>query len=311
MSDPTLRQPTIRQDVSESAMTVEQAYQHCMRLARDHYENFPTASLLIRRDLRPAIAAIYAFARAADDMADEGDDDVGKRLKQLDAWEVLLERCEKGKVDHPVFMALGDAIREYRLPVSCLHDLLTAFRMDVSIHAYATVDELMFYCRHSANPVGRLVLALHGVAHPAALDASDAVCTALQLTNFWQDFSRDIPNGRCYLPEEWLKSANIGSADLLEKDVSKQIYLPLMEAIEYTDTLFAKGRKLIPFLPFRLKLQIAATLRGGRKILREVQHSHDPLHQRPALQKRTWFALAPFVLADALSPPYRKPVKSA
>jgi len=302
MSDPILCQDKVEPETS-----VEQAYQHCMQLAGDHYENFPTASLLIRRDLRPAIAAIYAFARAADDMADEGGDDADKRLKQLDAWEVLLERCEQGSINHPVFMALGDAIRTYKLPVSCLHDLLTAFRMDVSIHAYATVDELLFYCRHSANPVGRLVLALHGISHPAALGASDAICTALQLTNFWQDFSRDIPSGRCYLPEEWLESADMNSTDLLEKDVSDQIHPALSQAIEYTDALFTKGYELLPFLPFRLKLQIAATLRGGRKILREVQRSHDPLHQRPALHKRTWLALAPLVLADALSPPYRHP----
>jgi len=305
MFDPTSRQET------GSAMTVEQAYQHCMHLARDHYENFPTASLLIRRKLRPAVAAIYAFARAADDMADEGDDDANKRLKQLDAWEVLLERCEYETVKHPVFMALGDAIHAYKLPSSCLHDLLTAFRMDVSIHAYATIDELLFYCRHSANPVGRLMLALHGITHPLAMSASDAICTALQLTNFWQDFSRDIPNGRCYLPEEWLKSAGLNSADLLEKDVSDQVRPALSRAIEYTDGLFAKGHELLPFLPFRLKLQIAATLRGGRKILRGVQHSHDPLHQRPVLQKYTWLLLAPLVLADVLSPPYRRPVEPA
>ena len=303
--------PTPRQSASESTLSVEQAYQHCMQLARDHYENFPTASLLIRRDLRPAVAAIYAFARAADDMADEGDDAPDKRLKQLDAWEVLLERCEKENVDHPVFMALGDAIRKYKLPVSCLHDLLTAFRMDVSIHAYATVDELLFYCRHSANPVGRLVLALHDIAHPTALGASDAICTALQLTNFWQDFSRDIPNGRCYLPEEWLKSAGISSGDMLERDVSEQIQPALMQATRYTGELFEQGRALLPFLPLRLKLQIAATLRGGLRILRAVQRSHDPLHQRPSLQKSTWLTLAPLVLADALSPPYRRPDESA
>jgi len=302
--------PISHQDKTEPAMTVEQAYRHCMHLARNHYENFPTASLFIRRDLRPAVAAIYAFARAADDMADEGDDAADKRLKQLDAWEVLLERCEHETVNHPVFMALGDAIHTYSLPASCLHDLLTAFRMDVSIHAYATIDELLFYCRHSANPVGRLILALHGISHPIALSASDAICTALQLTNFWQDFSRDIPSGRCYLPEEWLKSANLGSEDLLEKDVSEHIAPVLAQAIEYTDMLFTKGNALMPFLPFRLKLQIAATLRGGRKILREVQHSHDPLHQRPALQKHTWLFLAPLVLADALSPPYRGAVES-
>lgn len=291
-------------------MEVEQAYQHCLQLAQDHYENFPTASRLIRRDLRPSVAAIYAFARTADDMADEGNDAPDKRLKQLDAWEVLLDRCEQGSVEHPIFTALGDTIRKYKLPVSCLHDLLTAFRMDVTIHAYATVDELLFYCRHSANPVGRLILALHGISHPTALTASDAICTALQLANFWQDFSRDIPNGRCYLPEEWLELSGISSVDVLGKDMSDQIQPVLLQAIEYTDALFTKGRELLPFLPFRLKLQIAATLHGGRRILREVQHSHDPLHQRPALKKSSWIALAPRILVDAISPPYQHTLES-
>jgi len=292
-------------------MAVEQAYRHCLQLAQDHYENFPTATRLIRRDLCPAVAAIYAFARTADDMADEGNDAPDKRLKQLDAWEILLDRCEQGNVDHPVFTALADTIHRHKIPVSCLHDLLTAFRMDVTIHAYATMDELLFYCRHSANPVGRLMLALHGVAHPAALGASDAICTALQLTNFWQDFSRDIPNGRCYLPEEWLKATHLSSTDVLNNDVSEQIQPALAQAITYTDELFNKGRMLLPFLPFRLKLQIAATLHGGRSILRAVQRSPDPLHQRPALRTGTWVALAPRILADTLWPPYRRTVKSA
>jgi len=253
----------LKQGASGQSITIETAYQHCVELARNHYENFPTASLLIRRDLRPAVAAIYAFARCADDLADEGSAAADKRLKQLDAWDVLLERCTRETVQHPVFMALGDSIKKYSLPVSCLHDLLTAFRMDVSIHAYATLDELLFYCRHSANPVGRLVLALHGISHPVAQGASDAICTALQLTNFWQDLSRDLPHGRCYLPEKWLAETGLNSAMLLQDepggDVSEQLGPVLEHAVDYTATLFTKGRALFPYLPFRLKLQIAAT----------------------------------------------------
>jgi len=288
------------------AAHVQKSYQHCMALARNHYENFPTASHLIRAELRPAVAAIYAFARTADDMADEGNEATDKRLKQLDAWETLLERCVQTEVDHPVFLALGDAIRRHDLPVSCLHDLLTAFRMDVSIHAYASLDELMFYCRHSANPVGRLMLALHGVRDPAAQAASDAICTALQLTNFWQDLSRDIPNGRCYLPDEWLADAGLGHRDLLNEEPSRDLSIRLQPvlkcAVGYTTKLMQQGRALPVYLPFRLRLQITATMRGGNAILRKLG-GMDPLNVRPKLGIGAWLGIGPGALFDALLPP--------
>ncbi len=288
------------------AKHVQKSYQHCMALARDHYENFPTASRLIRADLRPAVAAIYAFARTADDMADEGNEAADKRLKQLDAWETLLERCAQTEVDHPVFLALGDAIRRHNLPVSCLHDLLTAFRMDVSIHAYASLNELLFYCRHSANPVGRLMLALHGVRETQALNASDAICTALQLINFWQDLSRDIPNGRCYLPDEWLADAGLSHRDLLHEEPSEDLSIrlqPVLEhAIAYSSELIRQGQVLPAFLPFRLRLQITATMRGGQAVLRKLG-SMDPLHVRPKLGPVAWLGIAPAALFDALLPP--------
>jgi len=285
---------------------VQKSYQHCLALARDHYENFPTASYLIRAGLRPAVAAIYAFARTADDMADEGVESAGKRLKQLDAWETLLERCAQTEVDHPVFLALGDAIRRHDLPVSCLHDLLTAFRMDVSIHAYASLDELIFYCRHSANPVGRLMLALHKVQAPEAQAASDAICTALQLTNFWQDLSRDIPNGRCYLPDEWLAEAGLSHRDMLQnvlpEDMSLRLQPVLRRAIDYTAALMQQGRALPAHLPFRLRVQITATMRGGNAILRKLGKT-DPLHVRAKLGTSSWLLIGPGALFDALLPP--------
>ncbi len=289
--------------MSEQSRDLKQAYQHCLKLARRHYENFPTASILIRRDLRPAVAAIYAFARQADDIADEGDNPEEKRLKQLDAWEALLERCQHGYLDHPVFLALGDAIERHELPVSSLHDLITAFRMDVSIHSYATQGELMFYCRHSANPVGRLMLALHNINNSEAMAGSDAICTALQLANFWQDLSRDIPKGRCYLPNEWLQSAGLSSSELQHGEVSSEMFRPALDkAIAYTDKLFTDGYKILKHLPFRLRLQIAATLHGGRAILNKVAESGDPLHTRPVLDKGQWLSMTMPILRDALCP---------
>jgi len=269
-------------------MTTSEAYRYCLGIATSHYENFPTASKLIGRKLRPAVAAIYAFARAADDMADEGDAPAAKRLKQIDAWELLLERTGNDeRVDHPVFIALGDAIKQFDLPVEALHNLLIAFRMDVSIHSYATVDELKFYCRHSANPVGRLMLALHGIRGTEAEHYSDAICTALQLTNFWQDLKIDIPRGRCYLAEEWLNKANLTSSEVLEGGITSERLRPALNfAIAETERLFAEGFKLLPLLPFRFRLQIAATLYGGMAILNATKAEIDPVNVRPKLEKR-------------------------
>lgn len=284
-------------------LTVAAAYQHCTRIAQRHYENFPTASRLIRSDLRPAVAAIYAFARAADDMADEGHAAPEKRIKQLEAWAELLDRCVDNELDHPVFLALGDAIRRFHLPVDALHDLLTAFRMDCTIHSYATEDELRFYCRHSANPVGRLMLALHGIDSRKAIHASDAICTALQLANFWQDLSVDLPKGRCYLPDSWLQAARLDHARLLAGEIEMDDLQPVLaHAFAYTRALFAEGGALLPLLPMRLRLQIAATLHGGMAILDATERLENPLQQRPTLDKGAWLRLVPAVLTSAFFP---------
>jgi len=286
-----------------SKSAIRQAYQHCQEIAAQHYENFPTASKLIRADLRPAVAAIYAFARAADDIADEGDASAEVRIKQLDAWESLLERCTKEEVDHPIFLALGDAIKTFHLPVQALHDLLTAFRMDCSINRYATEQELLFYCKHSANPVGRLMLALHGIHDDKAAHASDCICTALQLTNFWQDFSIDHPKGRCYLPESWLAAENITSNQLLAGEITQQQAAPAIEhAITFTRDLFHKGRELLPMLPLRFRLQIAATWHGGSSILSATESCDNPLTERPHLARSDWAKLVMPITKSTLMP---------
>jgi len=284
-------------------LTKAQAYQHCIKIAQQHYENFPTASRLIHRKLRPAVAAIYAFARAADDMADEGNASHPKRLKQIDAWESLLERSVNEEIDHPVFLALGDAINRFNLPVESLHDLLIAFRMDLSIHSYATKDELLFYCKHSANPVGRLMLALHGITDPVVQSYSDSLCSALQLTNFWQDLKIDIPKSRCYLAQEWLQKAGLSSETVIHGEVSSDQLKPaLEEAFAVTRQLFQEGARILPHLPFRLRLQIAATLHGGMAILHATQTLEDPLNKRPELTKGSWYRLAADIFFTTIRP---------
>ncbi|ATX79738.1 squalene synthase HpnC [Mariprofundus aestuarium] len=293
-------------------MQLAQAYQHCLGIARNHYENFPTASKLLRADLRPAVAAIYAFARHADDLADEGDATGETRIKQLDAWETLLERCESDEtIDHPVFMALGDAVRKHQLPIEELHNLLIAFRMDVTIHAYSSFDELRFYCKHSANPVGRLMLALHGVDSSEAVRCSDSICTALQLINFWQDLSVDLPRGRCYLPQTWLQESGLNSQDMLGGNISLEKLQPVLKhALQTTSDLLEDGVALLPMLPFRLRLQIAATIHGGRRMLGKIEKVTQPMEERASLSSGEWKTLLLPVLKDTLFPAFaikRKP----
>jgi len=286
-----------------SKTTIAQAYQHCQKIAAQHYENFPTASKLIRADLRPAVAAIYAFARAADDMADEGDATADERIQQIDAWEVLLERCTEESIEHPVFLALGDAIKRFHLPVQALHDLLTAFRMDCTIQRYASERELLFYCKHSANPVGRLMLALHGIHDAKAGYASDCICTALQLTNFWQDFCIDHPKGRCYLPESWLSQQHFHADELLSGNIEHQQAAPAIQhAITFTRDLFQQGTSLLPMLPFRFRLQISATLHGGSAILSATERCKNPLIERPHLQRKDWFNMILPIMGSTFMP---------
>ncbi|MDX8408719.1 MAG: squalene synthase HpnC [Mariprofundales bacterium] len=279
------------------------AYRHCQQIAANHYENFPTASHLIRADLRPAVAAIYAFARHADDIADNGNVALTVREKELDGWETLLERCATQRVDHPIMLALGDTICRHQLPIELLHDLLIAFRMDLSIHRYATVADLHYYCRYSANPVGRLVLALHKIDDPAALAQSDAICSALQLANFWQDLSVDLTDGRSYLALEWLTCHGLDHEALLEDRADPvSLQASLTDAIQHTRSLFDQGEGLLIHLPWRLRVQIAATLAGGRAIVDAVARNADPRHQRSTLSRFDWLRLLPAIVRRTLFP---------
>jgi len=290
-------------------MELNQAHQHCLDIAQNHYENFPTASKLLATRLRPAVAAIYAFARHADDLADEGDAPPETRLKQLDAWETLLERCEHDKsINHPVFQALGDAIRTHEIDIEELDNLLIAFRMDVSIHAYASLDELLFYCKHSANPVGRLMLQLHRVRNAEAVFCSDKICTALQLINFWQDLSIDLPNGRCYMPENWLGESDLTGQQLLNGDIDSEAFRPVLtKAMAVTRSMLDEGAPLLAMLPFRLRLQIAATLHAGRCMLNKIEQLEQPLTRRTSLSKSEWKRMILPILKDTLFPAGVKP----
>ena len=225
------------------AAALRAAYAECERLARTHYENFPVASWLVPARMRPHIAALYAFARTADDVADEGRRPDAERLRLLDDWQNRLHACvTECAADDRVFLALGATIRTCRLPVSLFDDLLSAFRQDITTHRYDTWPSLLDYCRRSANPVGRLVLRIAG-HDDARLDrSSDALCTALQLTNFWQDLDRDWQNGRLYVPLEDVDAEGALLRDLDDRRMTEP-WQRVMKRVARADAAVVRRRQ--------------------------------------------------------------------
>jgi hydroxysqualene synthase len=273
---------------------VRVAYRYCERLAQAHYENFPVASRLLPARMRPHIAAIYAFARRADDFADQPGLVDSDRLRLLQAWGARLDRdpardSHRGSTREPdaedlIFVALDDTIRTHNLPRTLFHDLLSAFRQDVVTHRYATWTDVLDYCRRSANPVGRLVLRVGGY-DDASLDAeSDAVCTALQLTNFWQDFGRDWRIGRLYVPAEVVRASGASEQELHEGRMSDGWVRALEASAAFTRPFFAQGRGVCDGVRGRLRIELRFTWLGGMRILEgAARYSFDALGRRPSL----------------------------
>ncbi len=264
---------------------VGDAYDYCLKLARTHYENFPVASFFLPADRRPALAAVYAYARLADDIADEGSLPPDERLRRLEEWQHQLDQALEGAPDHPVFVALADAMARYAIPRQPFDDLLTAFRWDVARREYGSFEELLGYCRCSANPVGRIVLHIFGDATPQHLSYSDALCTALQLTNFWQDLTVDLANGRCYLPLEDLQRFRYTAEDLQAKVPDDRFRALLRFEIERTRELFQAGRPLVRETVPALRFELALTWHGGHRVLRLIERAASAvLTRRPYLR---------------------------
>lgn len=270
------------------------AYAYCEGLARSHYENFPVASRFLPVAMRPHIAAIYAFARSADDFADEPGRTPADRLRLLDYWHVRLtrggdplrddERVAVPVDDDQIFLALAHSITVRDLPVSLFEDLLSAFRQDVTTTRYPTWAGVLDYCRRSANPVGRLVLRVAGCATASADAASDSVCTALQLTNFWQDLARDWRNGRLYVPLEERDRAGARDTDLDASRFTPEWRLALQSAAAVTRAQFAAGRSVADAVTGRLRLELRFTWLGGSRILDKLEAvDFDVFRARPAL----------------------------
>ena len=254
-----------------------------------HYENFPVASILCPPALRPAITAIYWFARTADDLADEGDAGPADRLADLAAYRTDLAACVKGQPVSdrwtPIFERLQPIIQRHDLPPDLLADLLRAFEQDVVKTRYASQAELLGYCRLSANPVGRLLLHLYGVQDAASLQQSDCICTALQLINFWQDLSVDIPNGRIYLPaDSWAMHA-VEEAQLLALQVNPATTAMVAANVAWAQALMRRGAPLVKTVPGRAGWELRLVVQGGLRIAEKIERlDFASLGQRPKIK---------------------------
>ncbi len=286
------------------------SYSACEQLARAHYENFPVASRLLPRPLRPHVAAVYAFARTADDIADEPGREAAERLALLADYRdrVITRQSRRSPVAAPspqpasppggaqpvpgsrfpapdaIFPALHDTIDRFDLPVSLFTDLLSAFEQDVTTNHYDTWEQILDYCRRSANPVGRIVLRLSGYRSDVLDEASDAVCTALQLTNFWQDLAVDWSRGRLYVPGEEWRAHGASPADLDRRAWTPAWRSTLVACGVRTRALFDRGRDVCDGVGGRLRFELRATWHGGMRILdRLEQGGYDVFRARPSL----------------------------
>ena len=259
----------------------------------DHYENFPVASILMPRRLVPAVETIYAFARAADDVADEGDAAPAERLASLAAYEAALDDIAAGRTPaRPMFARLGAVVTQFALPLQPLRDLLSAFRQDVVTARYPDYAALLDYCRRSADPVGRLMLALYGVDGERQLRQSDAICTALQLINFWQDVGIDIAKGRIYLPQEDLARFGVGEADI-EAGRDSPAWRALMAfEVERARALMLSGAPLARQLRGRIGWELRLIVQGGLRILERIERAqYDVYRRRPTLGKLDYLVM--------------------
>jgi squalene synthase HpnC len=254
----------------------------------DHYENFPVASVLCPARIRPAVVAIYWFARTADDIADEGDAPAAQRQADLAAYRAELDAAAAGRPPGPrwapVFTPLAAAIERHRLPIEPLAALLSAFVQDVTVTRYADREAVLDYCRRSADPVGRLLLHLHGVGGADALREADAICTALQLINFWQDLGVDAARGRLYAPAADLTRHGVTEAELLERRESPRTQALVADLLHWAVDLMHAGAPLVHRLPGRAGWELRLVVQGGLRIAERISAGgHRALSSRPTL----------------------------
>jgi phytoene synthase len=291
--------------VSARPAPLADAYAACEQLARSHYENFPVASRLLPASMRSHVAALYAFARVADDLADEGADPPEERRAHLRDWQQRLHRAARlptgdppslvvpsratanrrtGDRDELILSAVGHSIRSLDLPIALFDDLVSAFGQDTMTTRYTSWCDVLDYCRRSANPVGRLVLRIAGYRDDSLDRSSDGLCTALQLTNFWQDFGRDWRTGRLYVPAEVMRACGAGEDDLRAGHLSPAWARTIDACVAFTRRQFADGRDVCDGVRGRLRVQLRFTWLGGMRILDRTERGRfDILDRRPTV----------------------------
>jgi squalene synthase HpnC len=291
--------------IPERTPSLEEAQQYCRELAESHYENFHVASWLLPKRLRPHFHSIYAYCRISDDLGDEVPSQE-QALALLDVWQQQLDACYRGEAKHPVFVALRETIRICDIPKQPFADLLTAFRQDQTVTRYASMDDVLGYCRNSANPVGRLVLYACGYRDAERFALSDDTCSALQLANFWQDVREDFERGRIYIPQDALAAAGVDEAVLGSGMATPGFRALLGEQIAYTRAMFARGARLIGMVDRELAVDLDLFTRGGLEILRAIEARQcDVLSARPTISKPRKAILLLHALAGRFVPGMR------
>jgi squalene synthase HpnC len=277
--------------IPQSAPSLEESQEYCRRLARTHYENFSVATWFLPKKLRQDFLNVYAYCRISDDLGDEVGDPTAA-LALLDEWEAELDACYAGTPRHPVFVALAETVNKFAIPKHEFSDLLIAFRQDQTVTRFETFNDVLAYCRYSANPVGHLVLYLCGYHDAERQQLSDYTCTALQLANFWQDVSVDYAKGRIYLPLEDLRSYSVSEEDLAEKRNTPAFREMMKFEVERARQWFARGLPLIGKVDKDLAVDLELFSRGGQEILNAIERQHFAvLGRRPAISKSRKLAL--------------------
>jgi squalene synthase HpnC len=265
--------------LAEISTAAAEAY--CRRVATQHYENFTVASWLLPKRLRQHFCNVYAYCRWADDLADETHDPA-RSLELLDWWEAELLDCFAGRATHPVFVALRRTMEEFELPPEPFQDLLIAFRRDQRQTRYATMADLLEYCRYSANPVGRIVLYLGRCHSEETAALSDEICTGLQLANHWQDVARDYHRGRVYLPQEDLAANGVNESDLALSEANDSFRELMKHEVQQAEACFDRGEAIMQRVSRELRLPVALFVGGGRAILQQIRgEGFDVLARRP------------------------------
>jgi len=266
---------------------LDRAYEFCEKLARSHYENFPVGSVLIPSRLRKHVYAIYAFARTADDFADEGYGQgytERERLDLIEEWRLMLRQSETGDSRHPIFVALAATRTEFDLPLALFEDLLSAFAQDVTVNCYEGFGQLLDYCRRSANPIGRLILLLFGYRDDERLRWSDEICSALQLANHWQDVAVDLQKDRVYLPEEDMSRFDLTADDLRTQRIDERFRRMMKFEVERAREMFVRGKPLCTLVSGRLGLELRSVWLGGMRILERIEENgYDVFKRRPVI----------------------------